>query len=65
MQELKEKDWPRYKYIVHCVIGENKGEGVKLACRCFWDSNTDAFAKESFENKSIFAVATVYGVYYY
>ena len=65
MQELKELNWPRYKYIVHVVIGESKGEGVKLACRCFWDGNTDAFAKGSYENKSVFAVATVYGVYYY
>ena len=47
------------------VIGEQKGEAIKVACKCFWDSKTDAFAKETFENKSIFAVATVYGVYYY
>jgi tctex1 domain-containing protein 2 len=64
-QELKEKDWARYKYVVHVVIGEQKGEGLKVACRCFWDANTDAFAKDTFENKSLFAVATVYGVYFY
>ena len=64
-QEIKEKGWPRYKYIVHVVIGEQKGEGVKVSCRCFWDANCDAFAKGTFENKSVFAVATVYGVYYY
>lgn len=63
--ELKAQGWPRYKYIVHVVIGEQKGEGVRLACRCFWDSNTDALAKETYENKSIFAIASVYGVYYY
>jgi tctex1 domain-containing protein 2 len=63
--ELKGKNWPRYKYVVHVVIGEQKGEGIKVACRCFWDSNTDAFAKETYESKSIFAVASVYGVYYY
>eukprot|EP00892_Ulva_mutabilis_P007690 jgi/Ulvmu1/5293/UM022_0087.1 len=64
-QELKDKDWPRYKYVVHVVIGEQKGEGLQIACRAFWDSNTDAIAKEVFENKSLFAVATAYGVYYY
>lgn len=47
------------------MIGEQKGEGIKVACKCFWDQNTDAFAKETFENKSVFAVATVYGAYYY
>jgi tctex1 domain-containing protein 2 len=64
-QEMKEKGWVRYKFVVHVVIAEQKGEGIKLACKCFWDRNTDAFAKDIFENKSIFAVATVYGVYYY
>lgn len=64
-QELKERDWPRYKYVVHVVIGEQKGEGVKVACRCFWDSNTDAYAKDNFESKTLFAVASVYGIYLY
>lgn len=64
-QELKEKDWPRYKFVVHVVIGEQKGEGMEAACRCFWDCKTDVFAKECFENKSLFALATVYGVYFY
>jgi hypothetical protein len=64
-QELKDRDWPRYKYVVHVVIGEQKGEGVKVACRCFWDSNTDAYAKDSFESRSLFAVASVYGIYLY
>jgi len=64
-QALKEKDWQRYKYIVHVVIGEQKGEGIKVACRCFWDSNTDGFAKATFQSRSVFAVASVYGVYLY
>jgi len=64
-QDLKSKEWPRYKYVVHVVIGEQKGEGLQIACRAFWDSNTDSLAKEVFENKSLFAVATAYAVYYY
>lgn len=64
-QEIKEKGWPRYKYIVHVVIGEQKGEGIKVAYKCFWDGNVDGLAKDTFENKSIFAMATIYGVYFY
>lgn len=63
--EIKQKNFARYKLLVHCVIGENKGAGLNLANRCFWDGNTDAFAKETFENKSLFAVATCYGIYFY
>ncbi|CAF0839528.1 unnamed protein product [Adineta steineri] len=35
----------RYKFIVQCIIGENKGQGVKYSCRCLWDADTDGMAK--------------------
>lgn len=31
--QLKEKKYPRYKYAVQVVLGEQKGEGVKCAAR--------------------------------
>lgn len=31
--QLKEKKYPRYKYAVQVVIGEQKGEGVKCVAR--------------------------------
>ncbi|KAI8805817.1 Tctex-1 [Cladochytrium replicatum] len=62
---LKELDLVRYKYVVHVLIGEMRGEGVHMGCRCFWDSDTDNMAKEKFENESLFCVATVFGVYHY
>ena len=50
---------------IQVVIGEQRGEGVKMGCRCFWDVNTDSYAQESFENKSIFCVAAAFGIYLY
>lgn len=41
---------PRYKYLVQVVIGEQKGAGVRMGCRCFWDSQTDAVASETYVN---------------
>ncbi len=35
----------RYEFIVQCIIGENKGQGVKYGCRCLWDSDTDGMAE--------------------
>ena len=35
---------PRYKYIVQCVVGANKGQGVRMGCRQFWDDNLDNVA---------------------
>jgi hypothetical protein len=55
----------RYKFVVQVVMGEQRGEGVKMACRCFWDSDTDGLASVTYTNDSLFCVATAYGVYYY
>lgn len=49
--------YDRYKFIVQVVIGEQRGEGVKMACRCFWDSDTDNCAQDIFMNDSLFCVA--------
>lgn len=62
---LKEFELDRYKYIVQVVIGEQRGEGVKMGCRCFWDSDTDNYAQDIYMNDTLFCVAAAYGVYYY
>ncbi len=41
---------PRYKFLVQVVIGEQKGAGVRMGCRCFWDDQTDSVASETFVN---------------
>jgi len=28
---------PRYKIGVHVIIGEMKGQGIKIASKCLWD----------------------------
>lgn len=63
--KLKEMNLDRYKFVVQVVIGEQRGEGVKMGCRCFWDANTDNFATAEYSNGSIFCVAVAFGVYLY
>eukprot|EP01116_Phalansterium_solitarium_P019463 TRINITY_DN5441_c0_g1_i1.p1 TRINITY_DN5441_c0_g1~~TRINITY_DN5441_c0_g1_i1.p1 ORF type:complete len:136 (-),score=14.56 TRINITY_DN5441_c0_g1_i1:472-879(-) len=63
--KLKELNLERYKFVVQVVIGEQRGEGVRMACRCFWDGDTDSYASETFINDSIFCVAAAFGIYYY
>eukprot|EP00762_Andalucia_godoyi_P007195 ANDGO_08050.mRNA.1 Dynein light chain Tctex-type len=58
-------EYERYKIIAQVVVGERKGEGVRLGCRCFWDSDSDAFAEHLYMNDSLFCLATVYGIYQY
>jgi tctex1 domain-containing protein 2 len=68
-QEIKEKlksfNYERYKLIIQCVIGEQKGAGINMSGRCFWDSDTDNLAESIYMNDSLFCVAAAYGVYYY
>ena len=62
---LKLLELPRYKYMVQVVVGEQRGEGVRMGCRCFWDADTDNYAEESYRNDSLFCVAAVFGSYLY
>nr|XP_055074103.1 dynein light chain Tctex-type protein 2B [Misgurnus anguillicaudatus] len=64
-KKLKGVGFERYKIIVQVVIGEQRGEGVKMAARCLWDADTDSYAQEIFMNDSLFCVAVAFGVYYY
>ncbi len=64
-EKLKGLQYDRYKFIVQCVIGEQRGAGVNMSGRCFWDSDTDNFAESIYMNESLFCVAAAYGVYYY
>lgn len=55
----------RYKFVVQVAIGETRDQGVRFGTRCFWDSNTDNQAHESFINDHIYCVASVFAIYLY
>ncbi|XP_051874759.1 dynein light chain Tctex-type protein 2B [Pristis pectinata] len=63
--QVKECAFERYKLVVQVVIGEQRGEGVKMAARCFWDADTDNFAQAVYMNDSLFCVAAAFGCYHY
>jgi polyphosphate kinase len=62
---LKELPYQRYKYVCQVAIGERREQGVKMGTRCFWDSNTDNQASETFMNDQIYCVVTSFAVYLY
>jgi hypothetical protein len=47
---LKSLQYDRYKYIVQIYIGERRDQGVRVGSRCYWDSNSDNQATETFMN---------------
>ncbi|KAL4223038.1 Tctex1 domain-containing protein 1 [Mactra antiquata] len=62
--EVKFITSPRYKIICLVLIGEYKKQGIQVSSRCLWNVNTDNYASFTYTNRSLFAVANVYGLYY-
>ena len=54
---------PRYKILVLISIGQLSNQNMRVGSRCLWDAANDTFSTHTFKNRSLFAVANVYGVY--
>ncbi|KAJ3215537.1 Tctex1 domain-containing protein 3 [Clydaea vesicula] len=52
LSAVKKFEFDRYKYVVDVNIGEFKGQGIKVASRCVWDTTTDSYASSSFRNST-------------
>lgn len=55
---------PRYKLVSHVLVGEMKNQDIRHGSRCLWDNNLDNFVSVVYKNSSLFAVATVFALYY-
>ena len=45
------------------VLGQNKQQGVRVASRCLWDTETDNFASYTFSSDAMWCTAMVFGCY--
>ena len=61
---VKELNIHRYKIICLVHIGQLGNQAMRIGSRCLWDTSHDTFASFEFKNSSLFASATVYGVYF-
>jgi hypothetical protein len=62
--KLKELNFPRYKYVVNVILGENADQSVAIASRNVWDPATDNYAAVTFQNNFIFATAVMFAAYF-
>ena len=46
------------------TIGQKKDQGVRVGSRFLWDADRDSFCAVDWSNKHLYAVGTVYAVYY-
>ncbi|EHH14720.1 hypothetical protein EGK_00688 [Macaca mulatta] len=60
---LRELSPPRYKLVCSVVLGPRAGQGIHVVSRALWDVARDGLASVSYTNTSLFAVATVHGLY--
>jgi len=54
----------RYKLCVHVTLGQRSGQAMRTASRCLWDTSTDNFVSECYENDTLFASCQVYGLFH-
>ncbi|NXP07362.1 TC1D4 protein, partial [Thinocorus orbignyianus] len=62
--QAKEVVPPRYKLVCHVLLGQQGQQSMLVASRALWDPESDSFACATFSTASLFAVATVHGVYF-
>ena len=63
--DLRSTQHPRYKIMVQVVLGDKKGQGVRMGTRCFWDNDTDNMTSYVYTNESLFCVVAVFACYLY
>ncbi|RKP12702.1 dynein light chain Tctex-type 1, partial [Piptocephalis cylindrospora] len=51
-----------YKYIVTCLILQKNDVGLHTSTSCYWDSGTDGCAIYRYDNDTLHAIVTVYGL---
>ena len=61
---VKDLNFPRYRIIAYVTIGQRRQQCFQSVSQWLWDDKKDDFASVSYENESLFAIATVYGVYF-
>jgi hypothetical protein len=54
----------RFKLVSHVVIGEMSGQDLRVGSRCLWDNNQDNCVTVVYKNNSLYAVATVFAIYF-
>ncbi|KAH7700054.1 tctex1 domain-containing protein 2 [Aphelenchoides avenae] len=62
---LKDLQTPNYKYVVQVVIGEQRGQGLRMHSACCWDVDTDAQATYLYRNDYLFCQVLVFAVFHY
>lgn len=64
MEQVKSLSIERYKLVCLVNVGSKHDQGLRVVSRCLWNADFDTHVSANIENGTLFAVATVYGVYF-
>ena len=62
--KVKALNVDRYRVVCLVHLGSDTGQEIKIVSRALWSPQIDTFATSCFKSGNLFAVATVYGVYF-
>lgn len=60
----KQFGFKNYRFLVQVILGEQNGQGIKVASRCFWENNKDAFVDVSYVSENLFCIVLVFRIFY-
>ena len=64
IEQVKSLNIERYKLVCLVNVGSKHNQGLMVASRCLWNAEYDTHVTAIAENGTLFAVATVYAVYF-
>ena len=64
MEQVKSLNVERYKLVCLVNVGSKHNQGMVVASRCLWNAEYDTHVTATVENATLFAVGTIYGVYF-
>ncbi|KIZ01493.1 hypothetical protein MNEG_6468 [Monoraphidium neglectum] len=63
-EKVKALGCERHKLVIQVTLGQKAGQATRIASRCLWDTSTDGFASEHYENETMYCVCQVFAVYF-
>ena len=61
--QIKQLPFHRYKIVVQVVIGQKKGQDLRVASRCMWDTKWDRHTTITKQTKDAYVSVTMFLVY--
>jgi len=52
----------QFKYVITCIIMQKNGAGLDTVASFYWDQSKDGYCKISWQNPTLHAIVTVYGM---